>query len=135
MVRSLQCAPVVCLLCLTGPPLTAWYFSTLATTLACPRYTVCVSRRSRNTLIHGGQLFAPRTNEYQGGSPLKTDNSPKLSLVDLTRYDFLFKRTVASRNILKKFLEGLLEASDQKGTIACAIPRPWYEKGALVHGT
>jgi hypothetical protein len=56
-------------------------------------------------------------------------------MVDLTRSDFLLKRTPASKSAMKTVLEGLLGALDQKGTIACAIPRPWYEKGSLVYGT
>ncbi|CAN0282683.1 unnamed protein product, partial [Ectocarpus sp. 4 AP-2014] len=88
---------------------------------------------SRNTVIHGGQLFAARTNDYVGGSPLKTNYSPKLCMVDLTRNDFLFKRTPTSKNALKEVLQGVLEATDEKGTVACAIPRPWFEKGALVY--
>lgn len=94
----------------------------------------CVLLRARNTVVHGGQLFAPRTNEYLGGSPLKTNNSYKLAMVDLTRNDFLYKRSPSAKAVLKMLLEGLLEGLDEKGTIACAIPRPWYEKGSQVYG-
>lgn len=56
-------------------------------------------------------------------------------MVDLTRYDFLFKRNnPVSKNILKNVLEGILEALDEKGTVACAVPRPWYAKGFLAYG-
>lgn len=56
-------------------------------------------------------------------------------MVDLTRNDFLFKQTPAAKNAMKIVLEGLLSALHEKGTIACAIPRPWYEKGSMVYGT
>ncbi|CAB1105875.1 unnamed protein product [Ectocarpus sp. CCAP 1310/34] len=89
---------------------------------------------SRNTVVHAEELFASRTNTYTGGSPLKTYNRPKLAIVDLTRQDFLFKDTPASKNVLKNAVEGLMEVLDEKGTIACAIPRPWYFKGNLLVG-
>eukprot|EP00903_Cladosiphon_okamuranus_P011499 g10830.t1 len=76
---------------------------------------------------------SPEVDNSMRLSSLKTNNSPKLSMVDLTRNEFLFKRTPASKTLLKKFLGALLDASDEKGTIACAIPRPWYERGAQVH--
>lgn len=56
-------------------------------------------------------------------------------MVDLSRFDFLFKpNNPVSKNILKNIFEGILEALDEKGTVACAVPRPWYAKGFLAHG-
>lgn len=79
-------------------------------------------------------LFAPRTKQYLREDPLPVRTPPKLAVVCVTSEIALMKGTQASNGMLLKFISALTGCIHPLGTLAFAMPRPWYKAGAHVGG-
>lgn len=85
-------------------------------------------------VIHPGLPFSPDADVLKHGTGLPVNEPPKLTFVSLGAATAFLKGTKDSSAGLQMLFTAVVRAMPPGGSVAVAVPRPWFDYGQRLRG-